>query len=66
MNFLQSKIRNRLSTEKIDKLCFIYINSRLIRALLKQTDEEAQLLDKIIKDILLNQEDDLVKSDGAE
>jgi hypothetical protein len=66
MNFLQSKIRNRLSTEKIDKLCFIYINSRLIRALLKQTDEEAQLLDKIMKDILLNQEDDLVKSDGAE
>jgi hypothetical protein len=50
----------------MDKLCFIYINSRSIRLALKQTDEEAQLLDEIMEDILLNQEDDLVAVDVVE
>ncbi|RKF81884.1 hypothetical protein GcM3_030035, partial [Golovinomyces cichoracearum] len=32
MNLLQSKLRNRLSTEKMNMLCFIYTNSRSLRA----------------------------------
>lgn len=59
-------MRNRLSIETMDKLCFIYINSRSIRSALKQTDEKAQLLDEIMEDILLNQEDDLVAVDVVE
>jgi hypothetical protein len=55
-------MRNRLSVEKMNKLCFIYINSRSIRAALKQTDTDAVLLKEIMVDLLLNQEDDLVRN----
>jgi hypothetical protein len=49
----------------MDMLCFIYINSRSIRAGIKQTDQEEALLRELMADLLLNQEDDLVKSDIA-
>jgi len=53
-----------MSIETMNKLCFIYINSRSIRAALKQTDEEAKLLKDLMADLLLNQEDDLVKNNA--
>ena len=31
MNFLHSKARNRLESERIDKLIYIYINTRIFR-----------------------------------
>jgi hypothetical protein len=31
MNFIYSKLRNRLSLESMDMLLFIYINARLLR-----------------------------------
>ncbi|KAI1002522.1 hypothetical protein K3495_g5677 [Podosphaera aphanis] len=31
MNLLLSKLRNRISVETMDKLCFIYINVRSLR-----------------------------------
>lgn len=58
-------MRNRLSINSINMLCFIYINTRSIRAATKQKDEEAKLLEELIAEILLNQEDDLVESDEA-
>ena len=66
MNFLQSKLRNRMSIETMDKLCFIYINCRSIRAAMKETDEEAKLLEELMADLLLNQEDDLVEIEPIE
>jgi hypothetical protein len=49
----------------MDMLCFIYINSRSIQARIKQTDQEEALLRELMADLLLNQENDLVKSDIA-
>ena len=46
----------------MDMLCFIYINSRSIRARIKQAIKEEALLKELIADLLLNQEDDLVKN----
>jgi tryptophan synthase alpha subunit len=54
-------MQNRLSIDKMDMLCFIYINSRFIRTATKQKDEEAERLAVLIADLLLNQEDDLVE-----
>ena len=47
----------------MDILCFIYINSRSIRAGIKQANKEEALLKELMADLLLNQEDDLVKND---
>jgi len=54
-----------MSIETIDKLCFIYINARSIQAALHKKDGEAKLLEELMADLLLNQEDDLVKSDAT-
>jgi hypothetical protein len=54
-------MQNRLSIDKMDMLCFIYINSRFIRTATKQKDEEAERLAVLMADLLLNQEDDLVE-----
>ena len=66
INFLQSKIRNRLSIEHMNMLCFIYINVRSIRAATKQKDGESELLKELMADLLLNQEDDLVRDEQGE
>ena len=49
----------------MDMLCFIYINSRSIQARIKQTDQEEALLRELIANLLLNQENNLVKGDIA-
>jgi hypothetical protein len=57
-------MRNRLSINKMDMLCFIYINSWSICTATKQKDEEAERLAVLIVDLLLNQEDDLVECEA--
>ncbi|RKF75964.1 hypothetical protein GcC1_075008 [Golovinomyces cichoracearum] len=59
MNLLQNKIRNRLTTEKMNMPCFIYINSRSLRAHKEILTEERVLIDQQIEDYLLNQEDEI-------
>ena len=56
-------MRNRLLIKNMNMLCFIYINCRSIRAATKQRDNEAELLEELMTDLLLNQEDDLVQYD---
>jgi hypothetical protein len=57
MNYIHSKTRNRLSLERVNKLCFIYINTRTLRKIndYEPTDEE-----------LLDYEDNLIQAlEGA-
>jgi hypothetical protein len=54
-------MRNRILIEIIDKLYFIYINYRLIYIVIKEIDREAKLLEKLIADLLLNLENNLVE-----
>ncbi len=62
MNFLQSKIRNRLGIEVMDKLCFIYINTRSLRAA-AQTEDEKAIVEADIEDELLNLEDEIIQQE---
>jgi hypothetical protein len=62
MNFLQSKLRNRLTIETMDKLCFIYINQRSLRGVRGKIDKELE--DQLVTDMLLNLEDNIVQMDG--
>jgi hypothetical protein len=54
-------MRNRILIEIIDKLYFIFINYRLIYIVIKEIDREAKLLEKLIADLLLNLENNLVE-----
>ena len=38
MNFLHTKLRARMTVERIDMLVFIYMNTRALRAYSKQKD----------------------------
>jgi hypothetical protein len=60
MNFLYSKLRNRLSHESIDMLLFIYINARLLRKASGDQYNYDSFTDEEIQNMLLNIEDDLV------
>ena len=55
-----------MSVETMDKLCFIYINCRSIRASLNYADGEVELMEKLMAEMLLNQEDDLVTTNNEE
>jgi hypothetical protein len=60
MNLLQNKLRSRLDMEVMDKLCFIYINSRSLqraRGQLKGTKQKDY--EEFVNDILLNLEDEV-------
>ncbi len=61
MNFLQTKLRNRLSIKTMDMLSFIYINARSLRRARNIDDGEAKLLEELMGDILLNIEDDMIQ-----
>ena len=60
MNFLHSKLRNRLSHENIDILLFIYINARSLRKASGDQHNYDSFIDEEIANMLLNIEDDLV------
>ena len=60
MNFLYSKLRNRLSHESIDILLFIYINARSLRKASGDQYNYDSFTDEEIANMLLNIEDDLV------
>jgi hypothetical protein len=63
MNFLYSKLRNRLSLALTDKLLFIYINSRSLR---KASGTQEAYKKKVSKEqeteLLLNWEDDMMET----
>ena len=67
MGFLQSKQRSRLLIDKMDKLCFIYINTRSLNAAKTQgqkikVDINKEIAEELAnEDLLLNQEDDQVR-----
>jgi len=68
MNFLHTKLRNRMTIETSDKLLFIYINSRSLRKAGSPLDkyqkkgqkELSKAIAKELNDQLLNWEDDIV------
>jgi hypothetical protein len=68
MNFLHTKLRNRMTIETSDKLLFIYINSRSLRKAGSPLDkyqkkgqkELSKAIAKELNDQLLNWEDDMV------
>jgi hypothetical protein len=60
MNFLHSKLRNRLSHESMDMLLFIYINARSLRKASGDQHNYDSFTDEEIANMLLNIEDDLV------
>jgi hypothetical protein len=60
MNFLHSKLRNRLSHESMDMLLFIYINARSLRKASGDQYNYDSFTDEEIQNMLLNMEDDLV------
>jgi hAT family C-terminal dimerisation region len=45
MNYIHSKTRNRLSLERVDKLLFIYINSRTLAKMNDYEPIEEQLVE---------------------
>jgi uncharacterized protein YabN with tetrapyrrole methylase and pyrophosphatase domain len=55
MNLLHTKSRNRLSVQVLDKLSFIYINTRALRK-----DLGVILDEEYIQDSILDLEDDLI------
>ena len=60
MNFLHSKLRNRLSHKSMDMLLFIYINARSLRKASGDQYNYDSFTDEEIQNMLLNMEDDLV------
>ena len=59
MNLIQSKLRSRLDIEVMDRLIFVYINTRSLRRVVgKQQKEWGGEVN--IEDILLNMEEDLL------
>ena len=61
MNFLQNKLRSRLGLDVIDKLLFIYINSRSLRAYRGEKEWERKDFKELFHELLLNMEDDIVQ-----
>jgi len=63
MNFLHSKLRNRMTLERTNKLLFIYINLRSIR---KASGTQEAYEKKVSKEqeaeMLLNWEDDMMET----
>lgn len=45
VNFIHTKLRNRLTPERVQKLQYIYINQRTIRKIGAQTLSDAELLE---------------------
>jgi hAT family C-terminal dimerisation region len=69
LNLVHNKLRNRLSTERVDKLQYIYINERVLRKIKTsyevQIDAEAEAeveaeADVDIEDLLVELEDNLI------
>ena len=60
MNFLYSKLCNRLSHESMDMLLFIYINARSLRKASSDQYNYDSFTNEEIQNMLLNMEDDLV------
>jgi hypothetical protein len=58
MNILHTKSRNRLSVEVLNKLSYIYINTRALRK-----DLGVILDEEYIEDTRLDLEDDLIMAD---
>ena len=67
MNLLHSKLRNRIPVAVMDKLCFIYINSRSLRRErgLVQSDTWDGAIDEV-EALLLNIEDDMMLEDRVD
>jgi hypothetical protein len=66
MNFLQSKLRNRLSVDTIDRLVFKYMNTRALRSAGRANrDSDSELWEEQLGDILLNIEDEMVRSEDT-
>ncbi|PSS14804.1 hypothetical protein M430DRAFT_20128 [Amorphotheca resinae ATCC 22711] len=65
MNFLQSKLRNRLSVDTIDRLVSIYMNMRALRTSTGGTSGDSELWEEQLGDILLNIEDELIRSEDT-
>ena len=63
MNFLQKKLRPRLKEEVIDKLLFIYINSRSLQASRREDKWNTKAFQIQFYDLLLNIEDDMIQPD---
>jgi hypothetical protein len=50
MNYIHSKIRNRLSVERVDMLQYIYINLRALNKMMnKQTTHHEPIEDELIE-----------------
>ena len=60
MTFIHNKLRNRMSTETMDKLVFIYMNMRTLRHMRGEKDWDSEQWEEIKEDILLNIEDEMV------
>ena len=56
MGFLQTKQRSRLTLDKIDKLCFIYINTRSLKAAKTQAKKINVDINKEIVEELADEE----------
>ena len=65
MNFLQNKLRSRMTIETMDMLSFVYMNSRSLRKAANRTRGQQEELSanqsEALMDELLNMEDDLVQ-----
>jgi hypothetical protein len=49
MNYIHSKLRNRLSVERADMLQYIYMNSRALDKMNKQTKHHEPTEDELIE-----------------
>lgn len=65
MNFLQNKLRSRLKEAVMDKLLFIYINSRSLQVYKGEKEWQKKDFKELFHDLLLNMEDDIVQSEGV-
>ncbi|KAN0111136.1 hypothetical protein V8E51_007523 [Hyaloscypha variabilis] len=59
-------LRNRMSVETMDRLCFIYMNMRTLRHARGDKDWETEEWEKLKDDILLNIEDEIVDDKSVE
>jgi hypothetical protein len=60
MNFLQTKLRSRMTVENMDMLVFIYMNTRSLRHMEAGQREVDQIWDDEQEEVLLNMEDEMV------